>query len=832
MDIEQSGRVGPLLNELIESIFPKKTDPALLMKYKSYVSRILSSRLSNGVAESEQVIIDTMRDQALQIAAAQAKNDNWGQKRGSRLQECVQRLLQTKTFRNRAAILKLLSSLATTKKDSSIKGPLFFQNSSKPIPEPHKIQPSLGDSRKREHMIADKSDSQQGALRQGIVRELLFVFQGIESTCIKYHRETNSFELDPRLEFDKSEREIVLRLCEMGVLYNRIKEFLDKHIIQILGLVSHALAYAIREELNEFYRFITTLESMRDTGFQSGKGLSFKSIYLWTLEPMECLKWILILCDVCKQLKGGQILSALFSYTIHGCPEIQVLVTRLLTKSLSPFLRFLEFWIYKGELVDPMEEFFIQTTKSKLDSEKIWSEKYKLRSDLIPNFLSRSTAEEILKAGKTKHFLRTFIKGPQWHLTVEFITVDNLISFKFMEGLKFRALENWVSNVTRECNQKLKEVIIKDYDFFEHCRMIKNFLLLGKGDFINALLEPMQEVLESAATKIFKHNLISLLDSTKGQSSFSGYNKDYLERVGIFLFDPSIGSRGWDIFSLNYEVDAPLNTIFDSESMRFYHEFFNLVWRIKNLITCLNNYSKTHRRHFLQQTLPEELLEKVKKCNFIRHQMLHFLNTFLSYVMLEVVETEWEIFLRAVHDAASLDDIVFSHREFIASVQSKVLLRDKANPLYVELVKLLSAVENFNKTQSVIFYNLEEKFQADHNSEYMDEEGSYDGRSNDSQGRPMEFTTERSRDLIKKNDRLILSLWKTFREGLDSFLEHLEKDQKLKTLSFRLDFNEFYRISRQLRREKTAKTLPVNRGMAKSRMDLEGRPPGKPGAED
>lgn len=832
MDVEQSGRVGPLLNDLIEAIFPKKTDPGLLLKYKSYASRILSSRLSSGVTESEQAIVDSMMSQVLEIAAAQAKNDNWGMKRGSRLQECVQRLLQTNTFRNRTAILKLLSSLATTRKDTSIKGPLFFQNSSKPIPEPQKVYSSFEESKKKDFIMADKNESSQDSLKQGVVRELLFVFQGIESSFIRYQKETNTFELDPRLDFDKSDRDMVLRLSEMGILYNRIKEFLDKHIIQILGLVSHALAYAIREELNEYYRFITTLESMRDTGLQSGKGLTFKAIYLWTLEPMECLKWILVLCDACKQLKGGQILSALFSYTIHGCPEIQVLVTRLLTKSLSPFLRFLEFWIYKGELVDPMEEFFIQASKQKLEAEKIWADKYKLRSELIPNFISRSTAEEILKAGKTKHFLRTFIQGPQWHLQVDFITVENLISFKFMEGLKFRALENWVTMVSRECNQKLKEVIIKDYDFFEHCRMIKSFLLLGKGDFINMLLEPMQDVLDNPATKIFKHNLISLLDSTKGQSSFSGYNKDYLDRVGIFLFDPLIGSKGWDIFSLNYEIEAPLNTIFDGESMKFYHEFFNLVWRIKNLISNLNNYSKTHRRHFLQQTLPEELLDKVKKCNFIRHQMLHFLNTFLSYLMLEVVETEWSNFLQAVKEAGSLDDIIYSHREFIATVQVKVLLRDKTNPLYVDLIKLLGSVESFNKTQAVIFYNLEEKLHSDNGSEYMDEEGSFDGKGENIRGRLVDFSTERSRDLIKKNDRLILSLWKTFREGLDMFLEHLEKDQKLKTLSFRLDFNEFYRISRQLRREQSIKSPPLSRGMNKGRMDIEGRPPGKSDMED
>lgn len=831
MDIEQSSRVGPLLNDLIGSIFPKKTEPSILTKYKSYSARLISSKLSSSAGESEDVIISTMRDKVLEIASANARNDNWGQKRSSRFQECIQRLLKTKSFTNKKAILKLLCDMAVTKGDTSNKGPLFFQSYSKPIPEPSSIMPDNYSTRPIEKMMYETAVSQTDSIRQTVVRELLFVFQGIESSCIHYNRDNNSFELDIRLDFEKNEREIVLRLCEMGAIYNRIKEFLDKHILQIWGLVSHAMAYAIREELNEYYRFITTLESMRDTGFTSGNGLTFKSIYLWTLEPLECLKWILILCDACKTLKGGTILSALFSYTIHGCHDIQMLVTRLLVKSLSPFMRFLEYWIYKGELVDPMEEFFIQVNKQKIDTERIWVDKYKLRSEFIPNFISRETAEEILIAGKTKHFLRNFIQGPQWHLTIETINVENLISFKFMEGLKFRALENWVQSVSKECNLKLKDVIIKDYDFFEHCRMIKNFLLLGKGDFINALLDVMQDVLESPATKIFKHNLISLLDNTKGQSCFSSYNKDYLERVGIYLFDQSIGSRGWDIFSLHYEVDAPLNTIFDTESMLFYHEFFNLVWRIKNLIASLNNYSKTHRRHYLQQTLPEDLLDKVTKCNFIRHQMLHFLNTFLSYLMLEVIETEWSSFLEAVETSSCFDDIIHRHREFIARVQTKVMLRDKSNPLYVELVKLLSSIESFNKTQSVIFINLEDKYGYDAGSEYMDEEGSFDDQSDVDRKRLFDTNTEKSRDLIKKNNKLIMGLWKTFREGLDTFLEHLERDQKLKTLSFRLDFNEFYKTGRQMRKDKYTKTPPLSHIPAGRKMDIEGRPPIRPGVD-
>lgn len=122
-------------------------------------------------------------------------------------------------------------------------------------------------------------------------------------------------------------------------------------------------------------------------------------------------------------------------------------------------------------------------------------------------------------------------------MQAEFIRADNLVSFRFMEGLRFRALENWVHAVSRESNQKLKEVIIKDFDLFEHCRMIKSFLLLGKGDFINSLLEAMQQLLDLSASKIFRHNLLSVLDATKAIGSVQGYKPEYMDRVGIFLFD-------------------------------------------------------------------------------------------------------------------------------------------------------------------------------------------------------------------------------------------------------------------------------------------------------
>jgi gamma-tubulin complex component 3 len=835
MDLEQSGRVGTLLSELIEGILPKRVDPEQILKYKSYISRILSSRLASPLGEPEENVVARLQDQAQEIASSNLKNDSWGQKRATRLQENIQRLSKSTVLKNRSAVLKVISALSNYKKDGIVKTPLFFQAQPRPVQESPAFPSVNGQVATRPDPRAQKEvakmDTEEGKLellRKGIVRELLFTFQGIESACIHFQKNKEAFELDPRLDFDRNEREIIIRLGEMGVLYQKIKNFLDVQSSSMTGLVSQSLCYAIKDELSEYYRFIATLENMRDSNFQAG-GLSFKSLYLWTIDPMECLKWILIICDVCRPLKGGQILSTLFSYTMHGCPEIQHLVNRLLTKSLAPFMNFLRNWVYSGELVDPLGEFFIEMSK-KTVVDKIWTDKYRLNIEMVPNFISRSTAEQILIAGKSKTFLRKYKTGQQWNLSAEFIKVENLVSFRFMEGLKFRALENWVAAVSRECNAKLKEVLIKEYEFFEHCRMIKNFLLLGKGDFINSLLEAMQETLGTSASKIFRHNLVSILDSVKSQGSLNGYRKDLLEKVGIFLFEQSVGTRGWDIFSLHYDIEPPLSTIFETESMQYYYRFFNLIWKIKYLIFSLSSHSKIHRRSFLQKDLPEDMMDKVNLSNHIRHQMLHFLNTFLSYIMLEVVETEWEIFLKGVEIADCLDEIIERHREFVVKILDKSLLRDKTNPLYVELKKLMETIERFNTTQSNIMLALESK-QQEHAREKMDEESQDYDYDDDSQGRPRDEKRDNFRDLIKNNNNLISELWHSFRSGVDAFLEYLERDQKMKTLSFRLDFNEYYKNRRPTRKAITPRSQNMIRGAAK-KMDTERPPPPGPSGRD
>lgn len=75
---------------------------------------------------------------------------------------------------------------------------------------------------------------------------------------------------------------------------------------------------------------------------------------------------------------------------------------------------------------------------------------------------------------------------------------------------------------------------------------------MGQGDFINYLLEILQGELAQPATSIFKHNLLSLLETAIKGTTAGLKNPDLIGRLTVRMLEPSLGNLGWDIFSLDY----------------------------------------------------------------------------------------------------------------------------------------------------------------------------------------------------------------------------------------------------------------------------------------
>jgi gamma-tubulin complex component 3 len=97
------------------------------------------------------------------------------------------------------------------------------------------------------------------------------------------------------------------------------------------------------------------LENQR-TGYtqdDAANYLNLRKLYLWIQEPLERLKWLAVICDSVKGLKGGAICSAIYSFNLTGSPQTKAFIGRIIREVSGPILRMIKEWMLEGEINDP-----------------------------------------------------------------------------------------------------------------------------------------------------------------------------------------------------------------------------------------------------------------------------------------------------------------------------------------------------------------------------------------------------------------------------------------------------------------------------------------------
>jgi gamma-tubulin complex component 3 len=53
------------------------------------------------------------------------------------------------------------------------------------------------------------------------------------------------------------------------------------------------------------------------------------------------------------------------------------------------------------------------------------------------------------------------------------------------------------------------------------------------------------------------------------------------------MLEHADGESGWEVFTLVYKVDAPLDTVLDPKAMLSYQRMFNHLWKMKRMDAAL-----------------------------------------------------------------------------------------------------------------------------------------------------------------------------------------------------------------------------------------------------
>jgi gamma-tubulin complex component 3 len=89
--------------------------------------------------------------------------------------------------------------------------------------------------------------------------------------------------------------------------------------------------------------------------------------------------------------------------------------------------------------------------------------------------------------------------------------------------------------------------------------------------------------LSKPANSLYRHNLTATLETAIRSSNAQKDPPDVLRRLDARMLEYSQGEIGWDVFTLEYKVDAPLDTVLDPDSMIKYLKLFNHLWKMKRI---------------------------------------------------------------------------------------------------------------------------------------------------------------------------------------------------------------------------------------------------------
>jgi gamma-tubulin complex component 2 len=250
---------------------------------------------------------------------------------------------------------------------------------------------------------------------------------------------------------------------------------------------------------------------------------------------------------------------------------------------------------------------------------------------------------------------------------------------------------------------------------------------------------------------------------------------------------PATALTGLDAFTLKYKVRWPLSLIISLKSLTKYQLIF------RHLFYCKHVEAQLCKAWRNQQSLKElDVRKAFQKSYVVRQKMLHFLQNFIYYMMVEVLEPNWHTMSSRLKEAKSVDEVLYIHDSFLDNCLTQCLLNNQQ--LFKILTKLMSTCllfsEQIKRTtqyiQDNIAKNLENLKESKRNPNF----------------RLHRITTEskHAQHAMKniKYNEAILSLEEKFTVNVGQFIKILRSksnthyEHHLTNLSTRLDYNGFY----------------------------------------
>ncbi|XP_061505474.1 gamma-tubulin complex component 2 homolog isoform X3 [Anopheles gambiae] len=553
-----------------------------------------------------------------------------------------------------------------------------------------------------------------------VLKEVLNCLIGIKGTLITPRKGATTLDPDGALavEFQLSNqltescRDMVVEVLPLAANYSAVQSFIEGASVTEGGVVLQALRSVLKTIMTDYYLSIAQLDDLR-----CRRGLSLQRLIQFLKPVYPTMEELAATVSEIRRsnARGGQVLSLLHDRITakSGTNHAQKVLVHLVESAAAPFMEMLELWIYRGVINDPQQEFFIDHSSMELTENELvdyWEKQYTIRNEKVPCFLAKH-ADIILRTGKYLNVVRV-CGGAEFQpgnanggggggattttdlLNASSATARTTTAVKRLQYAHFdQSYLDEIEEAYNFASSSLLNLIMNKYDLMGRLLSVKRYFLLQQGDFITEFMDAVEEDLRKSVDTLHPIRLANLLDVTLGLSSakYDEYHDDLKtmllpygivtqiskivnnEDAFVDTLSDTSQLKGVECFTFTYKAQWPVSIVLNLWTISKYQMIFRQLFYLKYVerILCRVWIANNETRQFAPN--PAKLY---RSAFTLRQKMLIAIQSFESYMMIEVIEPNWHIFYQNMKQVKNIDDVLNYHQDFLDQCLKNCMLTE------------------------------------------------------------------------------------------------------------------------------------------------------------
>ncbi|KAH8421333.1 hypothetical protein KR009_002058, partial [Drosophila setifemur] len=604
------------------------------------------------------------------------------------------------------------------------------------------------------------------------------------------------------MQLDRSLAELLQDILPLASHFMGIQKIITDTNNQ--GQVINSLNEALEHITHDFYLLLIQAElELQHQLLTMQKLIYYLQPTIWVMEEV----WTTMVDVQANEYRGAAVLTHLQGRIkqLEGDRSAQQLIIGLARKAAEPYMQMLQMWIQKGVIVDRQQEFLVEDNevihRDELPehySDDYWEKRYTVRRDRIPAFLEKYS-DKILRTGKYLNVIRQCGKRvmltQQMQLTFEptserHVTVINDAYF-------FAA-------------RMLLDVLLAENDLMGHLQSVKRYLLLNQGDFIMQFMDACDDELSKNVDLVLPMTLENLLGLTLRISS--ARNDPYKDDLHCELLTYDLVTQmskimnqkeeywqsqdrldlsGLECFAFTYEVKWPVSLVLNHIAISKYQMLFRQLFYCKHVERQL---CKIWKENSIAKKFSPQAAELYRSAFTLRQRMMNAIQNLEYYMMIEIIEPNWHIFIEKMKKVENVDMVLRLHQDFLDCCLKNCMLTESShlNRGIFKLCKICLKFCEFIQRSQRFFLDAELKSMVCDSSDDSADSSESDPESShrpqlESSLDPADTFSER----VKRFDLEFTGLLISFLKQITNMAKKNTADRFM-NLVHRINFNAFY----------------------------------------